>query len=198
MNVWKHSLLSAYKFGGKPEEYFEIHKFLDASELFYPHIKHQILLHNTYGIKLCIRLFGDYIVNTAGITVLVSDIAASHCKEDLSGRVPTLNDWFKDNTELEALLVTIPGFEEEPLNTFILEPYIMSGTGAALLITCSNFGSYLCGRLFDEKTALQHANKAVKNPDIKTLLSDFKTLETWQYTVNPEDLLLLKDLENAS
>ncbi len=34
MNIWKHSLLSAKKFGGKPEDYFEIHKFLDSSKLF--------------------------------------------------------------------------------------------------------------------------------------------------------------------
>jgi len=61
MDIWTHSLLSEKKFGGKPEDYYEIHKFMDSSKLFYFHVKHRMLLHNTFGIEICIRLFGDYI-----------------------------------------------------------------------------------------------------------------------------------------
>ena len=198
MNTWEHSLLSAYKFGGKPEDYFKIHKFLDTSRLFYHHFKHRILLHNTYGINICTQLFGDYIINNEGITILVSDIAAAHCSEDLNNNVPVLNDWFKENTDLEAKLITIPKFDDDDLNKFILTPYIISGIKATLVITCSNFGSYLCRMLFGEKAALQHANKVVQNPDIKILLSEFKIVEPWQYTENPEDLMLLKKITSAT
>ena|SRR5687767_3010002 len=95
MNYWKHSLLSKKKFNGAPEDYLSIHKFLDISKLFYFDIRHRILLHHTYGIDLCIRQFGEMIVNADNQKVLVRDIAAEHCKEDLMGIVPTLNNWFK-------------------------------------------------------------------------------------------------------
>ena len=52
MNIWDHSRLSVRKFGGKEKDYFQIHKFLDSSKLFYNHVKHRILLHNLYGVEI--------------------------------------------------------------------------------------------------------------------------------------------------
>src|ERR1700744_3834967 len=105
MNYWKHSLLSKKKFNGIPEDYLSIHKFLDTSKLFYFDIRHRILLHNTYGIDLCTRKFGETMINADGKRVMVRDIAAEHCKEDCMGVVPTLNNWFKyvDETLLELI-----------------------------------------------------------------------------------------------
>ncbi len=197
MDIWKHSLLSAYKFGGEPEEYYHIHKFLDSSKLFFHHFKHRILLHNTYGIYLCTQLFGDYIKNIDGKTVLVRDIAATHCKEDLNGRVPTLNDWFR-NSSLSINIDILPKFKNKKLNEFILKPFIMSGNKETLFITCTNFGSYLINTFFGEKEAEAHAKQITKNPDVKNFLLDFQITEPWQYTVSQKDLLLLKQLENVN
>ena len=140
MNYWKHSLLSEKKFGGLANDYVEIHKFLDSSKLFVFHLKHRLLLHNTYGIELCIELFGDFITNSDGKIVLVRDIAAEHCREDLCGAVPTLNDWFKnyDNQILENII--IPKLSDEKLAAFIMKPFLRSGLKASLILTCSNFG----------------------------------------------------------
>ncbi|MBC9908934.1 DUF6915 family protein [Chitinophaga varians] len=95
MNYWKHSLLSKKKFDGEAADYLHIHKFLDSSKLFYFNLRHRILLHHTYGIDLCTKKFGETLVNSSNQTILVRDIAAEHCKEDLLGVVPTLNQWFK-------------------------------------------------------------------------------------------------------
>lgn len=95
MNYWKHSLLSKKKFNGTAEDYIAIHRFMDSSKLFYFDSKHRLLLHNTYGIQLCMQKFGDMLVNADGQTVMVRDVAAEHCKEDLLNTVPNLNHWFK-------------------------------------------------------------------------------------------------------
>lgn len=59
MNIWDHSRLSKRKFGGVETDYFDIHKFLDSSKLFYFHAKHRLLLHHLYGIEITILKFGD-------------------------------------------------------------------------------------------------------------------------------------------
>ncbi|WP_409994853.1 DUF6915 family protein [Chitinophaga pinensis] len=76
------------KFNGQTEDYMHIHKFMDSSKLFYFNYRHRILLHNTYGIDLCIQQFGETLINTDKQTVLIRDIAAEHCKEDLWGLSP--------------------------------------------------------------------------------------------------------------
>ncbi|MEL6972750.1 MAG: hypothetical protein AAFZ63_17895 [Bacteroidota bacterium] len=64
MNYYDHSLLSVRKFGGAPEDYLSIHKFLDSSKLFYHHAKHRLLLHHLFGVELTIQKFGDLIHTT--------------------------------------------------------------------------------------------------------------------------------------
>ncbi len=66
MNIWQHALLSERKFGGKPEDYTHIHRFIDSSKYFYYHVKHRMLLHNLYGVELCTELFGEFVVNSKG------------------------------------------------------------------------------------------------------------------------------------
>ncbi len=95
MDIWKHSELSAVKFGGIAKDYFKIHKFIDSSKLFYFNVKHRSILHHMYGVELCIRLFGDTIRNNDNQVRLVRDIAVEHLKEDLNGRIPTVKEWFE-------------------------------------------------------------------------------------------------------
>lgn len=98
MTYYEHSLLSVYKFGN-PElfyHYFLIHKFLDSSKLLLPNLKHRLLLHNTYGVELSIKKFGDHLPNG----VLTRDVAFEHLREDHSNVTPTLVDWYK-STDLQ-------------------------------------------------------------------------------------------------
>lgn len=192
MNYWKHSLLSEKKFGGVPEDYLAVHKFLDSSKLFYYHVKHRLLLHNTYGIDLCVQKFGELIVNTDGKTVLVRDVAAEHCKEDLCGVVPTLNNWlsFTNASPVEGLQPFRS--RNTVLEEFVLRPYLFSGLSASLLITQSNFGVYLAKEFLGMNAALELAEH-VKGNSVNELLQAVSLRERWQYAPSSQQL---KDLQN--
>lgn len=192
MNYWKHSLLSKKKFSGLPDDYLPIHKFLDSSKLFFYDLRHRILLHNTYGIDLCVTKFGELIRNSDNQNVLVRDIAAEHCKEDLMGVVPTLNNWFK-NVDAGLLDVIRPAHPADArLREFVLTPMIMSGLQSSLIITHSNFGVYLVKKFLGMDYALEWASHLAPN-SISELILFVKLKERWQYTA---DLQQLKGIEN--
>lgn len=193
MNYWKHSLLSKKKFNGAAEDYLAIHKFMDSSKLFYFDLRHRILLHNTYGIDLCIEKFGETVSNADGKTILVRDIAAEHCKEDLAGIVPTLNNWFKyvDNEILSLIKPINPS--DSKLKEFLLRPYLMSGLQSTLIITHSNFGVYLTKEILGLDYALE-LTKHLEHSAINELLQYIKLKERWQYS---PDLQQLKQIENG-
>ncbi len=89
-----HATISAKKFGGLPEDYQAIHDFFDWPKIAYPHMKHRAILHNSFGIYLCERIFGTFIVNSDGDKVSVRDVAEQHVLDDL-GRIPTIQDWLQ-------------------------------------------------------------------------------------------------------
>jgi hypothetical protein len=192
MNYWKHSLLSKKKFNGVAEDYLSIHKFLDTSKLFYFDIRHRVLLHNTYGIDLCIEKFGDTVNNQDNQKVMVRDIAAEHCKEDLMGVVPTLNNWFKyvDDAVLDLINPIQPA--DSKLREFILKPLIMSGLRSTLIITHSNFGVYLVKEFLGIDYALEFVHH-LRPVGINELLPYIKLRDRWQFT---PDLKQLKDINN--
>ena len=154
MDIWKHSELSAIKFGGVAEDYLKIHKFIDSSKLFYFNVKHRSILHHMYGVELCIRLFGDTIINQDQNIRLVRDIAAEHLKEDLNGRIPTVKEWFEKNSQLIDPLERIQTIEDQKLKDFIFEPYLKSGIKSSFLITYSDFGVSLVKELYGFEKAL--------------------------------------------
>ncbi|MFK7980420.1 MAG: hypothetical protein AB8G86_10590 [Saprospiraceae bacterium] len=79
--------MSQRKFGGQPEDYDQVHAFIDSSKYFYYHAKHRMLLHHLYGVSLATELCGNFLTNSDGQTLLVRDIAIEHCREDLDGHV---------------------------------------------------------------------------------------------------------------
>jgi hypothetical protein len=87
-----HALVSVKKFGGKAEDYQEIHDFFDEPKSHHPDMRHRALLHNSWGIYLAERLFGTYIVNSDGRKVQVRDIGEQHVLDDM-GKIPTLSDY---------------------------------------------------------------------------------------------------------
>ncbi len=192
MNYWKHSLLSKKKFNGAAEDYLHIHKFIDSSKLFYFDIRHRVLLHNTYGIDICVEKFGDILVNSDGQKILVRDVAAEHCREDLMGVVPTLNNWFKyvDNDLLNLLKPINPS--DSKLKEFITRPLLMSGIKSTLLITHSNFGLYLTKEILGVEYALELANY-LQEANVNELLQFVKLRDRWQYK---PDLKQLNDIQN--
>ena len=190
VNFWDHARLSTRKFGGQPDDYLRVHKFLDSSKLFYHHIKHRLLLHNLYGIELAMNLFGDYIENSDRKIVLVREIGQAHCREDLAGRVPTLGDWLGESLELESRIdpEALPRFEEPELEAFLWKPYLRSGRQAALAITFSDFGVYLVETFFGVDPARAVAGRLGRVPAIKDFLQAFRFHSAWQYTPRRHDI----------
>lgn len=101
-----HAKISAHKFGGKPEEYIDIHNWFDQTKAHIPDATHRNVLHNAFGIFLCEQTFGEtistptgfkrmpYITLSSGKQVSVRDIAEQHVLDDL-GYIPTLQDCMK-------------------------------------------------------------------------------------------------------
>lgn len=90
-----HARSSAREWGGEPEDYQAIHDFFDSSKATMPDMRHRALLHSSFGIFVCERVFGTYITNSSGRDVCVRDIAERHVIEDL-GFIPTVDRWLKN------------------------------------------------------------------------------------------------------
>ena len=88
----KHAQSSAMKFGGRAEDYLQIHNWFDESKAFLGDFRHRALRHHAEGIFLAEKLFGVAIVNSDGNQVPVRYVGEQHVREDL-GRIPTAQDW---------------------------------------------------------------------------------------------------------
>jgi hypothetical protein len=89
-----HAKSSARRFGGKPEDYMDIHEYFDATKSALADVRHRAILHSTYGIYIVQDVFGQTRVNSEGKTYSVRDIGEQHVMEDL-GFIPTLDKWFE-------------------------------------------------------------------------------------------------------
>lgn len=94
MKPYLHAKTSVRKWGGRPEEYLEIHDFLDSSKAHVPDMRHRAILHSSFGIYIAERLFGTYIINSDSKLVCTRDIAETHIIEDM-GRIPTVQDYLE-------------------------------------------------------------------------------------------------------
>jgi len=53
-----HAESSAKRFGGKPEDYLEVHEFMDSSKAFCADNRHRTLFHSTAGTYYIQKFFG--------------------------------------------------------------------------------------------------------------------------------------------
>ena len=102
MKPYQHGVCTVRKFGGVPADYQEIHDFLDSSKAHFPDMRHRALLHSSFGIFICERIFGTNITNSDGRLVSVRDIAEMHVIEDM-GRIPTVQDYLQHMPMLDWL-----------------------------------------------------------------------------------------------
>ena len=94
MKPLDHAESSAKSYGGTWEDYIDIHEYMDASRRAVSDMRHRIATHNTwfvYGPLL--DKFGPARKNSEGKLYSVSQIGEDHCREDLGGNFPTLQDW---------------------------------------------------------------------------------------------------------
>lgn len=90
-----HSKATVRKYGGKPEDYQEIHDFIDSSKACHPDIRHRAILHSSFGIFIVEKVFGVTIINSDGKEVSVRDIAEDHVIQDL-GFIPTVEAYLNN------------------------------------------------------------------------------------------------------
>jgi hypothetical protein len=84
------------QWGGKPEDYIEIHAWFDATKEQFADARHRALRHHAQGIFECERIFGQTITNSDGRVVPVRYVGEQHVKEDCGGKIPTVADWFRN------------------------------------------------------------------------------------------------------
>lgn len=97
MKPWIHAESSAKKFGGKPEDYIEIHNLMDSSKGAVPDNRHRALTHTSWFLSTILeRVFGVVITNSDGKKVSVRDVGEQHVLEDFRMRfIPTVQDYFE-------------------------------------------------------------------------------------------------------
>ena len=91
---YHHSVNSARKYGGKPEDYQKIHDWFDETKEHYADFRHRALRHHSLGIFEAEQKFGITITNSDGKQIPVRIIGEQHVKEDC-GYIPTVQDWLK-------------------------------------------------------------------------------------------------------
>lgn len=92
-----HALSSVRKFGGKVEDYLDIHNLLDSSKANIGDNRHRALTHNTWFLSVILeKIFGVTITNSDGDVVSVRDIGEQHVAEDFKNRfIPTAQDYLE-------------------------------------------------------------------------------------------------------
>ena len=88
---WHHSVSSANRFGGKPEDYYKIHAWFDGSKTMFCDQRHRALRHHAEGIGQAIEIFGPNI-DIGDKLIPTRWVAEQHVSEDL-GRIPNFSDW---------------------------------------------------------------------------------------------------------
>jgi Domain of unknown function (DUF6915) len=97
MNSWHHAKAAARRWGGSPEDYIAIERFIDSSKAHLGDARHRAMYHHTAGIFLCEQIFGTVITvrhQEKLVEVPVRRIAEEHILEDL-GWIPSPNDYWK-------------------------------------------------------------------------------------------------------
>lgn len=99
MKPWIHAKSSAKRYGGKPEDYLEIHQFMDSSKGTMPDNRHRALTHNSWFIAPggpLERCFGVVFNNSDGREISVRDIGEQHIIEDFGGYIPSAQDYLQE------------------------------------------------------------------------------------------------------
>lgn len=107
---WIHAVSSSKRFGGKPEDYIEIHNLMDSSKGTIADSRHRALTHTSWFLSVVLeRIFGVTIANSDGRQISVRDIGEQHILEDFGNRfIPSAQDYLQ-NIELDEWMVSGKG-----------------------------------------------------------------------------------------
>ncbi len=89
----KHAKSSVRKFGGKVEDYIDIHNWFDETKAWIGHSMHRMLRHHSEGIFECAKIFGESFENSDGKVVYTRYVGEQHVKEDCNNYIPSAKEW---------------------------------------------------------------------------------------------------------
>lgn len=90
-----HARSSANKYGGKWEDYMDIHEFMDWSKSAIADVRHRAVFHSAFGCFVVEKVFGSVRKNSDNKEYSVRDIAEDHIIQDL-GFIPSLDTWLRN------------------------------------------------------------------------------------------------------
>jgi hypothetical protein len=99
MKPYIHAKSSAKKFGGIPEDYMDIHEFMDSSKAAIADNRHRALTHNSWFIGTVLpRVFGETFKRESDCVVISTrDIGEQHVLEDFKHKfIPTPQDFLQN------------------------------------------------------------------------------------------------------
>lgn len=146
MNPTHHSELSVKRYGGKIENYFEVHSFCDASKEINSTNRHRIFTHNMWFLRrVIVPIFGATITNSDNKKVDVKDMMeVDHFMADFKNKnIPTLSDYVSLVQEKEDDAARLEQFQTEHKNLFdndeindlMVSPFAQTGKLVSLFIT---------------------------------------------------------------
>jgi hypothetical protein len=143
MNAFKHAEISVKRRGGKIDDYYPIHFFIDSTKELCSDNRHRIL-HNLWGIRrIVIPIFGHTIINSDNKKVNVKDLCEQdHILPDYNNKfIPTIADFIQElddlNEDEKKAINDIHqnySFNTDELD-LLLSPLQTSGELKSLLIT---------------------------------------------------------------
>lgn len=95
MKPYIHAKASVNKYGGKWEDYIDIHDFMDSSKSTIADVRHRAIFHSAFGCFIVEKVFGTIRTNSDGKIYSVRDIAEDHIIQDL-GFIPSVDTWLKN------------------------------------------------------------------------------------------------------
>ena len=103
-----HSISSAKKHGGVPEDYLPIHNWFDETKSWIGSSYHRMMRHHSEGIFECEKKFGMSFENSDGRTVYTRYVGEQHVKEDCNGYIPSAKEWVDNiNKPTEWMIKTL-------------------------------------------------------------------------------------------
>lgn len=143
MNASKHAEISVRRRGGKIDDYYPIHFFIDSTKELCSDNRHRIL-HNLWGVRrIVIPIFGHTIINSDNKKVNVKDLCEQdHILPDFNNKfIPTITDFIQElddlNDKEKKIIDNIHqnfSFKQDELD-LLLSPLQISGAVKSLLIT---------------------------------------------------------------
>jgi hypothetical protein len=155
-----HAQSAARRWGGEWNDYIAIEQWFDQTKSHLADCRHRLILHNDFGIDLCLKIFGPVLTRASdGGAVAVEVIASQHIQEDFADRVPTLAECLGElsapegrpsGSAADVLCRRFGGVADDyaAMEAWFGRPEQFSPNAGARAVILNSFGIYLCEQTF--------------------------------------------------